>query len=260
MKNLRISGAFVLAITLSTSCKKSTSSTPPNNSTGSLVRIQQGVDPNLANDTVYNITYNTAKNISVLVDSVNGNDSLVATYDANNNLTAVTDKGTSPINASFTYDANNHLTQINYVLAGSSEQFTFTYTSGVVSRKDYYSNLGSGPLQLQNYYTYTFTGGNITDVKGYTAGGSLIGDATVTYGTQANPFANLCLFNYGGRLGIDDIAPIESYFNKNIGTGVMVSGVSNTMANTFNSSQQVNKIIANDVVNGSVFTWQFYYK
>ena len=261
MKILRMSGTFVLAITFFIACKKSNSSTPPvNNSSGTMIRIQQGIDPDLTNDTVYKITYNDSKKISMLVDSVQA-DTLVTTYDASGNLTAVTDKGAYPINATFTYDAGNHLTQYDYVLAGSSERYTFDYTGGVVSKKSYYSNLGSGSLQLQGYYTYTVSGGNITGIAIFKANGTQLGAVTVTYGTQANPFSNLCLFNYGDRLGLDDMAPIETYFNKNLVTEATVTGFpATTLTNTFDGKQELTRVVANDQVNGNLLTWQFYYK
>jgi YD repeat-containing protein len=261
MKNLRLCGAVVLAIALFTACKKSSSSTSTSTKAGSLVRIVQGIDPDITNDTVYNISYNQSGKVSILVDSLNSNDTLVATYDANGNLTAVTDKGAYPINATFTYDASNHLTEIDDVLYGESQQTTFEYTNGVISKKSYYANGGSGSLQLQNYYIYTVTGGNITGINIYAANGTQQGTATVTYGTQANPFANLCLFNYGSRLGIDDLAPIESYFNKNLLTGFTVTGYpTTTSTNTFDSKQDLTKVVVNDQVNDNLLTWQFYYK
>jgi len=260
MKNLRIGGTIILAVAMFAACKKSSSDNPPNppGSTG-LVRIQQGTDPDLSNDTVYRIAYNDAKKISTLVDSIY-NDTLVATYDGSGNLTAVTDKGAYPINATYTYGANNTLTQLDYVLAGSAERYTFEYTGGVVSKKSYYSNLGAGPLQLRGYFTYVVTGGNITLIKAYIAGGIQVAAANLTYGAQTNPFSNLCLFNYGGRLGMDDIAPIEAYFNKNIVASLATSGITATLNNTFDSKQQLGKIVADDQINQWLLTWQFFYK
>jgi len=259
MKTL-LCGSFLLAVMVFTACKKNNDSgTPPDSSTGALVRIQQGTDPDITNDTVYNISYNASNKISILVDSLY-TDTLVATYDGSGNLTAVTDKGGYPINAALTYNGSS-LTQVDYVLAGSAERYTFEYTGGVVSKENYYSNLGAGPLQLQGYLTFTVSGGNITGTKAYHANGVLISEVTLTYGSQPNPFANLCLFNYGNRLGMDNIAPLEAYFNKNIATGITVSGLSAmSVTNSFDSKSRIGKIIANDNINQEMFTWMFSYK
>jgi len=261
MKNLLLSTSFILAVSIFTACKKSNSDTPPPTNSGTaLFRIQQGTDPDITNDTVYHIIYNADKKISMLVDSL-ANDTLVATYDGSGNLTAITDKGAYPINATLTYNSANSLTQVDYILAGSHERYTFEYNGSVVSKENYYSNLGAGSLTLQNYSTYTVSGGNVTGLTAFMGNGTPIGSATLTYGTQTNPFGNLCLFNYGNRLGMDNIAPIESYFNKNIGTGIVVFGVpAMTVTNTFDSKSQLGKIVANDMVNDELLTWQFYYK
>ena len=78
---------------------------------------------------------------------------------------------------------------------------------------------------------------------------------------QTNPFANLCLFNYGGRLGLDNLAPLETYFNKNVPTAFTVSGFPATTVDiTFDNKQQITKAVANDQYDDYFSTWQFYYK
>jgi YD repeat-containing protein len=260
MKTLRIGAALAFSLALFASCKKDSSSTPPPGGSTGLVRIVQGTDPDLTNDTVYNISYNQSGKINILVDSINNHDTLVATYDGNGNLTAVTDKGDYPIDATFTYDGSNHLTQIDYVLYGVAERYVFEYTNGVVSKKSYYTDQGSG-LALWQYFTYTVTSGNITSIDIYQKNGAKLGTMNVTYGTQTNPFANLCLFNYGGRLGLDNLAPLETYFNKNVPTAFTVSGFPATTVDiTFDNKQQITKAVANDQYDDYFSTWQFYYK
>jgi hypothetical protein len=197
-----------------------------------------------------------------VTDSIN-RDTLTATYDASGNLAGIAEKysGGSGSTASFTYDANNLLTQINYKLAGSNEKYVFEYTNGVISKKSYYSDLGmGGASNLQNYYTYTVSGGNITDVKAFSAGGAQLTEATATYGTQANPFKTLCLFNFGNMLGMSPLVTDETWFNKNALSVITTSGLSATNTYTFNSAQAPTKIITNDLLDGWLFTWKFSYK
>ena len=264
MKNTRLAVLSIFSLlAFATACKKNSSSpNQGNTTTGKMVRILQGTDPDITNDTVYLISYDASGKITSLIDSLNL-DTLAASYDASGNLTAITDKSAYPqydMNGSFTYDGSNHLTQMDYNLAGSAERYTFDYTSGVVSKKSYYSNLGSGPLTLQNYYTYTLSGNNITDIKFYSSGGALLAEGTATYGSQANPFKTLSLFNFGDRLGLDGIAPIESFFNSNINAAVSTSGLSATANVTYDSKQQLSKIVVTDNINGDLLTWQFTFK
>src|SRR5882762_6605025 len=75
--------------------------TPPQQQKGLLVRIQQGIDPNLANDTIFLISYKPSGEINALVDSIN-RDTLVPSYDASGNITSITEHSLSgnPGNAS----------------------------------------------------------------------------------------------------------------------------------------------------------------
>lgn len=272
MKNLRTLIMLVLAMAYFAACKKSNSpSNKPPDKPGSgvdtivpppkpifLARIQQGIDADLSKDTIYRLTWKDDKRISMLVDSIK-NDTLVATYDDAGNLTAITDKGASPDNATLTYDGNNHLTQITYTNATTTQQYVFEYTNGVVSKKSYYTATGAAALKLSGYFTYTVADSNITEIKAFTSTNFQIAVATLTYGAQPNPFRNLCLFNYRKRLNMDDIAPFEAYFNRNIVTSLSTFGLTATLNNTFDSQQQLGKIVADDKINVKLYTWQFFY-
>jgi hypothetical protein len=254
--------AVIALLILFSSCKKNTNSgTGGQTGTGILTRIQEGTDPNISNDTVYLLSYNSLNKISVILDSLY-QDSLVATYDASGNLIEVDDNGTYGLgSSSFTYNANNVLTEIDAVVAGEKDQYLFAYTNGVVSKKTYNSDFGQGgALQLYSYDVYTVTGGNITDMKEYDASNNLTSETTFTYGPQANPLKLIGLFNFGNRLGTSDIAAYETFFNKNILTGFSISGQTATMTNSFNSKQQLTGIIDNDQIYQGVFTWLFSYK
>ncbi len=223
-----------------------------------LTRIQEGIDPDLSKDTVYHLVWKDSLRISMLVDSIK-NDTLVADYNEAGYLTAITDKGAVPDNATFTYDANNLLTQITYSNGTSTQQYVFEYTDGIVSKKSYYTATGNAVLKLSGYFTYIFTDGNITSIKAYTSGGINIATATLTYGTQTNPFINLCLFNYRKRLNMDDICPFEAYFNRNIVTSLTTFGVTATLNNAFDSKQRISQIVADDKINQKLFTYLFNY-
>jgi hypothetical protein len=249
-----LTGLAILCLIVS--CKKS--STTPNTPSGSnLVRIQEGIDPDITNDTVYLVRYNSSGQITSINDSLNV-DSLTASYDANNNLTNWHDL--YGISTSFSYNGNQ-LTQIDQELAGSHEQFVFTYTNNILSKMNYNSDLGSGgSVSPYGYFLITMTGGNITEEKGYTNGGVLQEDITFTYGSQANFFQKLSLFDVGGTLGSDDIFNQLTWFNKNLVTGFSQGGMTATSTYTFNSSGQPTHVVTHDPINVGVFTWQFSYK
>ena len=242
------------------SCKKdSGSSGGGSQSKGNLVRIFEGTDADINNDTVYLLTYNSSNQLVTLLDSLY-QDSLVATYDASGNLSTVNDIGPFGLgNTSFTYNTNGTLAQIDANVAGEKEQYVFEYTNGVVSKKSYSSDFGlGGSLQLYSYDLYTVSNGNITDMKEYDAANNLTSETSFTYGVQANPFKTLSLFNFGDRLGTQDIINYETYFNKNIQTGYTNSSYNVTSAITFSSQQKPTKIITNDAINNWVETWQFF--
>ncbi|HEX4371895.1 MAG TPA: hypothetical protein VHZ50_01195 [Puia sp.] len=243
------------------SCKKDSGGGGGSQSNGNLVRIFEGTDADVNNDTVYLLTYNSSNQLITLLDSLY-QDSLVATYDASGNLSTVNDVGAFGLgNSSFTYNTNGTLAQINANVNGENDQYVFEYTNGVVSKKTYTSDFGQGgALQLWSYDVYTASNGNITDMKEYDAANNLLFETTFTYGAQANPFKTLSLFNFGDRLGTEDIMNYEIYFNKNIQTGFTTSSVNSISALTFNSQQKPTEIITTDQINGWVETWQFFYK
>src|SRR5450631_415046 len=98
-----------------TSCKKdNNSANNPNNSSSSKnpVRIQQGIDPDLTNDTVYLISYVDTNHITSIIDSVN-NDTLTITTTANGSPLTVNE--TYGFSASYTYGDNGILQQLDYI-------------------------------------------------------------------------------------------------------------------------------------------------
>ena len=230
-------------------------STPPGNQ--KLFRIQQGVNPDLTDDTIWHISYNAAGKIRTIVDSL-AQDTLVANYDASGRLVSTFDSYGD--NATYTYNADNQLAVLSYDWAGSKERFLFTYAGGTIQKKSYYSNLGSGALKYLGDFIYTVTGGNITSIKAYTASGTLISTSTFAYGSEPNPLKDLSLFNYANRLGMDYIMDIETYFNKNLWTKATISSASLdfNIVYLFNS-QRLTKAMANRS-GGGVFTWQFGYR
>jgi YD repeat-containing protein len=225
---------------------------------GLLVRIQQGTDPNIANDTVYHITYNSLNRIKAIIDSI-GQDTLTAFYDTAGRLAGITE--TFGSTALLSYDSAGRLTAIDYYLAGSREQYTFTYANGIVSRKYYNSDLGmGGSLIPQEYFDYTVSGGNITEIKEYNTSGTLLSDKTMSYGSEPNPFKDLGMFNFANILGTDDIINFETYFNQNISNGFAMTGGSNAVTtNTFNNQEKPLKIVINDQIKSWLLTWQFSY-
>jgi hypothetical protein len=244
------------------SCKKDNGSGGGGSqSNGNLVRIFQGTDPNINNDTVYLLTYNSSNQLTVLYDSLY-QDSLVATYDGSGRLSTVSDIGPFGLgSSSFTYNTDGTLGEIDANVAGENDKYVFEYTNGVVSKKTYSSDFGGGgALQLYSSDVYTLSNGNITDMKEYDAANNLTSETTFTYGAQANPFKTLSLFNFGNRLGTQDIINYETYFNKNIQTGYTNTSFNVSSAITVNSQQKPTKIITSDAINGWVETWQFFYK
>lgn len=229
-----------------------------NQSGGLLVRLQQGIDPDIYNDTVRNVFYNADKKISKIVDSLN-EDSVVCTYNAAGKLASITDDYGD--NVFFTYDGAGLLTEVDYTLAGERGQYKYFYNNGIIEKKEHWSDNGSGaPLSLWRYYTYTVSGGNITTMKEYTKAAVLVKESTFTYGSQLNPFKDLGLFNYGNRLGTLYVIDHEAYFNKNLLTGANIGGIPVINTYTFNSSQQVTKIVSSVGSGGTVYTWLLGYK
>jgi YD repeat-containing protein len=231
----------------------------PPAATGRLVRIQEGIDPNLDNDTVWNVLYNAAGKISGLVDSLYG-DTTLATYDAAGRLTKIAANSGLDLIQTVTYDANGLLTSLGYDDGFTKERYDFSYTNGVVSKKSFYTNAGSGNT-LTHYrdHIYTVTNGNITEITIQSPSGQFLTKETFEYGTQANPFKDLAFF---GQLGSRYFIDVETYFNKNLpkkATGVGSTTGIYSNAYTLDSKQRIIKAVQTEQA-GGVFTWMFEYK
>jgi YD repeat-containing protein len=248
---------FTVAIV---SCQKDVSEDTggANQGGGQLVRIQQGIDPDIYNDTIRIISYNANKTISKIVDSLN-EDSVICAYNASGKLASLITPDDDEV--TFFYDGTGLLTQIDHYHAGSNERYLFYYNNGVVEKKEFLSDDGSGGTPvLRRYHTYSVNGGNITSMKTYTSTGTLESETTFTYGSQLNPFKELGLFNNANSMGTLQIINHETYFNKNLMTKSTTNGESITNTYTFNSSQQITKIVSNDEIWDGVYTWLLSYK
>lgn len=271
--NKIISTILVGIAMLSMACQKELSSADVTSGTGTgtgtgtgnpattgteIKRIQQGVHPDLTKDTVWLLTYTPSKKISKIYDSLYNYDSMTATYDVADRLVEVNSAPQDYIR--ITYDAAGLLTQVNYYWAGSRERYLVEYNGNNISKTTYLSDLGSGgAFQTLGYETYTVTDGNITEVRQFSTGGTLQAQATLTYGTQANPFKNLSLFNFANRLGMDQIVNFYTYFNKNISSGARIGPLTFKTNNTF-TNQKLTKVISEDFFgSGGSFTWTFSY-
>ncbi|HXB94802.1 MAG TPA: hypothetical protein VNU70_06580 [Puia sp.] len=268
MKNILFLVAFIAILTPFSSCKKSSGPGGGSGSNGTLVRIQQGVSA--SDDSVYLIRYDTKNRISVLLDSINM-DSLSAVYNSANQVTAIEEASPySDDNLSATYNGSGQLTEIDYSLFGELDKYVFEYTGSMPSKATFSTNSGSGPLKVYRIYTYTATGSNITDIKENDANMTLLGERKITFGSEPNPFKTLALFNWGNRLGTDDIITLETIFNANLPSTTTWLGDSNnvfyttTLTATNNSNNNPTKLIATEKFpDGSIqnlFTWSFTYK
>jgi hypothetical protein len=259
MKTSLITLASLSFFMMIASCKKenATTNNNPSNSSTKLVRIQEGTDPDLNNDSVYLFKYDDSSRLTGIVDSLNQYTTTVTSNSQGNPLTVNDGFGQT---ASFTYDANGVLTQLDYMMAGSHEQDVFEYSGGVLSKRTHNTNLGSGPLKLSETFTYIFTGGNITSMSEFDLNGTLVQTTTLTYGNTPNNLKLLGLLNYGNLRGAQTIANLETYFNKNLLTGYTQNSLTNTNTYTLNTSQQPVHIVTNDNIEGGVYTWYFSYQ
>lgn len=237
------------------SCKKEKdcSGKPPAAPKGNLIRIQQGISANLANDTVKIISYDSLDRIRTVVDSIY-KDTMYAYYDASGRLARIvqikhyTSNNISYLitdSAQFTYNANGLLIQYDFTNNGQKNRYAFEYNNGVLIKNNFYLDGGSGgPLILWRIFTYEVTGGNITDVKEYTASNSLVDETKFTYGSQLNPFKNISLFNFANKLGTGEVINYETYFNHNILTGYTNNTSTVNITNSFNDLQKPVKIVS----------------
>ena len=252
------------------SCKKSGGSNNGGSQGSTLVRIQQGVDPAIINDSVWLLKYDSKNRLSVVTDSIN-QDTLTATYNDAGLLTNIQENSAySNDQFAATYNSSGQLTEIDCSVAGQADQYVFTYNGALPSRCVFSNNAGSGSLFVWRTYGYTSSGGNITDIKEYDQNNTLIGERKLTYTTQANPFKTLSFFNWGGRLGTDDISFMETFFNANMPA---TTGWFNATNNPFYTTYQTTtndksgnpvEIAANeqypDGTSQALYTWGFTYK
>jgi hypothetical protein len=270
MKNFSYALMAIALFASGSSCKKSSGPSSGGQNGSSLVRMQQGIDP--TDDSVYLFRYDATSRLSVIIDSIN-QDTLTATYSLGSQLTSIQES--SPYghdNLTATYNSSGQLTQIDYTLFGESDRYVFLYAAGgaLPSQCVYYTNAGQGSLSEYRTYGYTVTGQNITGVKEYSKAGVFLGEHKMTFGTQANPFKTLSLFNWGNRLGTDDIVTTESFFNANLPATTTWYGDSNnifyttTVTATNNPAGNPVKIVATETyTDGSIqnlYTWGFSYK
>lgn len=256
---------MVVLFFLLVSCQKEISSEPgtdPQNPANEvkLVRIQQGNDPNLANDTIWRINYNTAGRISSIVDSIFG-DSLAGIYNAAGRLIQVT---YVVYDTRFKYDANGLLTEITHSGFGDTTKNVFTYNNGVIAKNSYYTqSIINGQLELFMETFYTVSGGNIVNAKEvYVSGGTFM-DQTFEYSTEPNTFKELALFNFNNRMGLFNFASFETYFNKNLVKKLTLNAqpVEQFENNfIFNSNNLITKIVSVHSPNPWQLTWFLDYK
>lgn len=262
----------IVLIAFASSCKKNSDSgnNPGGQNGAKLVRIQQGIDP--LDDSVYLIRYDGTGRTSVVIDSIN-NDTLTGVYNGGSQLTNIAESNAyyhDALNA--TYNSTGQLTEMTFSFFGENDKYVFTYTAGssMPSQCAYYTNSGSGSLFLYRTYVYTVTGQNITGVKEYDKSNTFLGEHKMTFGTQANPFKTISLFNWGNRLGMNDIVMTESIFNANLHTSTTWYGDSNniiyttTVTATNDQSGNPTKITASEKYpDGSIqslFTWGLSFK
>jgi hypothetical protein len=264
--NMKRSHLFVLLLPvfiLFGSCRKEKdcSCNPPARK-GNLIRIQQGISANLANDTVKLISYDSLNRIRTVVDSIY-KDTMYAYYDASGRLSRIVQIRHDSFNTShistdsarFTYNATGLLVQYDFTNAGEKDRYIFEYNNGVLTKNNFYLDAGrGGPLFLWRTFTYEVTGGNITDVKEYTTSNSLVNETKYTYGPQLNPFKDISLFNFANKLGTDEVISYETYFNHNILTGYTNNAITVNITNLFNDLQKPAKIVSMyDFYNGKEY-------
>jgi len=213
------------------------------------VKMTQGILPD--DDTVFLLSYDANHRVKSIINS-SWEDTLEATYDVSGNLNTIVQKseyGGETVN--FSYNAANQLTAYNLKAGNYRVKYLFEYTNGVVSKKSFYSNdpFDGGEPTLFRYYTYEVTNGNISSMKEYADDDHLVGETKFTYNNEPNIFRSISLFNAGmNHLGAQEIANFETFFNKNLLTGIAVSGsqttnYTGTYTYTYNDNKQLTKVI-----------------
>jgi antitoxin component YwqK of YwqJK toxin-antitoxin module len=147
-------------------------------------------------------------------------------------------------NMTFTYNDANQLTEADYDDGYVILKYTFEYTSGILSKKTFYQNQGPGTaVTLYRYYTYVFTNGNITDMKEFDGADNLQGETTYTYNSDANLFQTLGLLNTYNAFGADDLANLDTYFNKNLTATATTASDKINYTYTYNTHKQLTKVV-----------------
>jgi hypothetical protein len=242
--------SFIATLTIF-SCSKDKVTNPEEDKSGSLItKMTQGT--RAEDDTVYVFSYDADKRIKSVVD-VEYLDTFEAVYNTAGLVSAVINKGEHAVgSSSFIYNADKQLVQADFATYGGAyrTRYTFEYTNGVVSKKNYYTQITpmGTELALLRYTTYEVTNGNITGSKEYSNSGTLMTEVKYTFNNEPNVFQPICLMNWENFLGADDIADIEMYFNKNLITGEISTNlgdepVSATVTYTYNDKKQVTKVV-----------------
>lgn len=248
------------------SCSKDKDTTDPEeNEPGWLMtKMTQGLVPGL--DTVFVFNYDANKRIKSVIN-VSDRDTFEASFNTAGLVMTIIAKGPSDRGTRiFTFNANNQLLQAEFLPSAGNfnGRYTFEYTNGVVSKKNYYyASAGTEP-KLFSYITYEVTNGNITDTKEYFAdGNTFVREVKFSYNNEHNVFQPICLFNWINYLGADDIADIEMFFNKNLITGRTrldpgFEPANSTYTYTYNDKKQLTKLVV-AAADGHIATRQFEY-
>lgn len=236
-RSILIAVLFVGTISLfSCSKDKDSGGDPITAESANFVTFTQGTDP--ASDTVYKVTFDASNRISRLVDSYDPPDTLTTTYDANSNLVVLTERyDGEDDNYNYTYNSSNQLTQYTY---WGGEKYVFSYTNGVIAKKEHYSN-----NSLFETFVYTVADGNITDIKVYSSASALKYEVTLTYTSDDNVLKGLYYVNGEyNMLGMNYDLGMEPCFCKNLLASYTINGVVTTYTYTFNANKHLTKYVA----------------
>ncbi len=247
------------------SCSKDKDNVDPDKETPSegayFTKMTQGLVP--GDDTVYLVSYDANHRITKIINS-SWEDTLVGTYNNAGYVSSITEtEGGLGERVNFTYNANNQVTEVNTQGGNYKTKYAFEYTNGIVSKKSYYNNdpVDGGPLALWRYYTYEVTNGNITSMKEYDSQGAAVSETKYTYNADPNVFQAMAVFNNFNLLGADDIANLETAFNKNLITSLSYKDnyyeYTATYTYTYNDHKQLAKVVVS--YPDQVFTRQFAY-
>ena len=260
-KALAIAGVMLMFL----SCQKYVSDTngilPALSGGSTLFRMQMGTNPNIKQDSIWTIAYNSINKPSMISDSLNGF-TASATYDVSQRIKEIsTSRGDQ---AMFIYNINGLLSTIDVAWAGRRYRYVFSYTNNIVSKKSCYSDNGSGrDLVLTKEYAYTVINNNITSIKEYSPSGDLLRVENCSFDIQPNVFKDFSLFSYSLLLGADHLIDAETYFNKNLLTRVTVTENARTSDELLNSYTLNGKQFPVRVISKSkngAFTWTFSYR